>query len=155
MLGRTILGLLGTQAHAGRRAALGTIRRTATWAEHRHQCLICITGHAPLTLHTRDALDALGSLWTCGALWSGLTLGAWVPHAAGVHLCHRGTHSEWTIAFVGLWRLPESPLDRPCPDSGKARKRVLGVPRCPVGHPQSVTVVTQPSSSTSPRFLIT
>ena len=66
MLGRTILGLLGTQAHAGRRAALGTIRRTATWAEHRHQCLICITGHAPLTLHTRDALDALGSLWTCG-----------------------------------------------------------------------------------------
>jgi hypothetical protein len=31
MLGRTLLGLLETQAHAGRRAALGTIRRTATW----------------------------------------------------------------------------------------------------------------------------
>ena len=82
-----------------------------------------------MTLPTRDALDALGSLWTCGALWSGLTLGVWVPHAAGVHLCHRGAASEWTMAFAGLWRVTESPSIARYLDSGKGRKRVLGVHR--------------------------
>jgi hypothetical protein len=108
MLGRTLLGLLETQAHAGRRAALGTIRRTATWAEHRHQCLICLTGHG--ALRTGDALDALGSLWTCGGLvvrahpWGLGPTRRWRPPVSS-----RRSTSEWTMAFAGLWRVHESP----------------------------------------------
>ena len=62
-----------------------------------------------LTLHTRDALDALGSLWTCGALWSGLTLGAWVPTRRWRPPVSSRRSLRVDNGIAGLWRVTESP----------------------------------------------
>ena len=50
-----------------------------------------------------------------------------------VGLLHAQIVPQWTMPFAGLWRVPESPLDRRYPDSGNEPKRVLGVLRCPTG----------------------